>query len=433
MPIKFHSVSPIFRLSVGIGLFKLMKYALPLIRFHRGVLMSIHRTLIFNLTPVLLLMLSANSLGYEGFGAVTTGADECQQKSVVRVTTLDDSGEGSLRSALSGDCRHVVFDVAGTIFLETRLYVQSFTTIDGATAPDVEGQYGITIKKFGGDKNRTLMELIQVHDVIIHNIRFLGEGFDDGNDSLSLIGCDRVIIDHISSGYADDGAIDISHGWGWGSNVSNWANRNITVSNSIIHNTAKAMLIKYGPHHNISLHHNLWARNVERSPQIRHQVETLEFVNNIVFEWGVPSNWGYGMRITSHDPEQRLNPSDEEARFTGDGLIDMNIIGNIFIEGESPSPGNGIKYLLVSEGDGSMGDLYYDDNILPAANPARASTIGQPLPVAELARITTQSTGDLPGALLGHVGPKFRTPEEQEIIAEVAATMGPRPMPPVLE
>lgn len=370
---------------------------------------------------------------YEGFGSVTTGADECSQPSTFRVTSLADSGSGSLRDALSAECRNIIFDVAGTIFLQSRVKVMSFTTVNGASAPDVPGEYGITIKKAGGDKNITLMELDQVNDVIISNIRLIGEGNDGGRDSLALAGCSRIIVDHISSGYADDGALDIAWGWGWGNNTSEWANRDITVSWSIIHNSAKAMLIKYGPHRNISLHHNVFAKNTERSPQLRHQVEVLDFVNNIVYEWGVPASWGYGLRIASHDPDRDLNPGDEEAAFGGDGYIDMNIIGNMFIAGDTPNPSQGILYLNVSSGNGDMGDLYYLDNVVPPEDNIPASTIQQPLAIPANAQVTTYSTAQLPARIVESVGPKYRNPEETALLNEISAALGPRPMPPVLD
>jgi pectate lyase len=379
---------------------------------------------------VAILFFPMTVVAYEGFGSDTSGAYECAEVTTFHVTSLEDSGPGTLRDAASSECRHIVFDVAGTIFLKDEIKVKSFTTIDGATAPESDGEYGITIRKFGADKDITLMELVLVNDVIINGIRFIGEGTDNGKDSLSLIGCDRVVVSHVSSGYADDGAIDISWGWGWGDNDSPWANRNITVSYSILHDTAKAMLIKYGPHHNISLHHNLFARNRERNPQIRHQVETLEFVNNIVYEWGVQDGWGYGLRIAKHDPDQNLSGS---LTFGGDGYIDMNVVGNVFIAGKSPTPKLAIQFLNIDSGNGDLGDLYFEDNIYPPEFSAPSSTIAQPLPVSDAYKVTTQAADKLPMGLLDSVGPKYRTPEEMEIIDLVRGNFGPRPNPPILD
>ncbi|WP_089773663.1 hypothetical protein [Ruania alba] len=71
--------------------------------------------------------------GAEGAGKFTTGG---RGGEVYEVTTLADSGAGSLREAVSGDNRVVVFRVGGTIELESGLDVTgSNLTIAGQTAP----------------------------------------------------------------------------------------------------------------------------------------------------------------------------------------------------------------------------------------------------------------------------------------------------------
>ena len=51
--------------------------------------------------------------GAEGFGRYTLGARAVQNPEVYHVTTLDDSGAGSFRDAVSKSGRIIVFDVAG--------------------------------------------------------------------------------------------------------------------------------------------------------------------------------------------------------------------------------------------------------------------------------------------------------------------------------
>ena len=71
--------------------------------------------------------------GAEGFGACATGG---RGGTVYEVTTLEDSGPGSLRDALAGAGRTVVFRVSGTIALKSPLIVaQPNITIAGQTAP----------------------------------------------------------------------------------------------------------------------------------------------------------------------------------------------------------------------------------------------------------------------------------------------------------
>ena len=72
--------------------------------------------------------------GAEGFGAYSKGG---RGGRVYHVTTLADSGPGSLREAVDAEGpRIVVFDVSGTIQLKKTLAVENpFITIAGQTAP----------------------------------------------------------------------------------------------------------------------------------------------------------------------------------------------------------------------------------------------------------------------------------------------------------
>src|ERR1700712_4107619 len=68
----------------------------------------------------------------EGFGQFATGGKGGE---MFNVTTLDDSGAGSFRDAVSKPNRVVVFDVGGIIRLKSNIAVSSDLSILGQTAP----------------------------------------------------------------------------------------------------------------------------------------------------------------------------------------------------------------------------------------------------------------------------------------------------------
>src|SRR5436305_7438421 len=72
--------------------------------------------------------------GAEGYGRFARGG---RGGKVYEVTTLDDSGPGSLRSAVEAEGpRFVVFRVGGTIQLKDKLVIKNpYITIEGQSAP----------------------------------------------------------------------------------------------------------------------------------------------------------------------------------------------------------------------------------------------------------------------------------------------------------
>ena len=148
---------------------------------------------------ILLTLLPPPSLSgaFEGFGSSTPGGDNGSQ---VTVTSLADSGPGTLREAIAGNNRRIVFAVAGTITLSSDLSVRdrSFITIDGSTAPSP----GITIQGRGIDIRNS-------HDIIVTHMRIRNAG----NDGISVrYGAYNVVIDHCSVTDSVDGNIDITEG-----------------------------------------------------------------------------------------------------------------------------------------------------------------------------------------------------------------------------
>lgn len=225
--------------------------------------------------------------GAQGFGAAATGG---RGGAVYRVTNLNDAGPGSLRSCVAATgARTCIFAVGGTITLSSVLEVRSpRLTIAGQTAPGG----GIQIRL---DPLHTKPLLrIMTSDVIIRHLRLrrgatslaaASSGTCCGDSVAAVGGTDRLILDHVSVGFATDENIDL------------YQARNVTVQNSIIayglrYSTDADTVANPGQHHsmgviigdgatNISLIDNLLAFNLNRNPRIQSGLD--EVCGNIVF------------------------------------------------------------------------------------------------------------------------------------------------------
>jgi len=207
----------------------------------------------------------------EGFGALTRGGEGGR---VLTVTTLADSGPGSLRAALAAQGPRIIqFAVEGTIELQSRLRCTSGqVTIEGGTAP---GQ-GITLLNHGigfrGDCD----------DIIVRDLRIRVLTGGAEGDCLLLWGNDggtveRVLVEHCSLMWATD---EVVNTWGQVRDVTfAWC---LLAEAQMPH--SKAWLSGVGSDR-ISIHHCLLAHNADRCPKL--QGGTYDFVNNVVYNWGV--------------------------------------------------------------------------------------------------------------------------------------------------
>jgi rhamnogalacturonyl hydrolase YesR/pectate lyase len=226
--------------------------------------------------------------GAGGGGKYATGG---RGGRVVYVTSLaDDGSEGTLRHALEQEGpRTVLFKVSGTIFLRDRRVIRNGDlTVAGQSAPGdgicVAGNF-VTV---GAD------------NIIIRYMRFrMGDTGGVEGDAFNGKGGESVIIDPCSVSWSTDECASV------------YAMRNFTMQWCIVSEALNSSLHAKGDHgygaiwggRNATFHHNLFAHNNSRNPRLDHPAiyqrnqllthrGTVEFVNNVVYNWGNTASYG---------------------------------------------------------------------------------------------------------------------------------------------
>ena len=317
--------------------------------------------------------------GAEGYGMFVTGG---RGGSVYEVTTLADSGAGSLRDAVSQSNCTVVFRVSGTIELGSNLLVSGDNlTIAGQTAPGG----GITLKNYG-------MRLDGADNVIIRYLRVRpgDTGSDTQVDGIGFTnyGASNVIFDHVSAS------------WGIDETFSFYGLPNVTIQWSIISEGLMVSNHPKGPHSmggiqngwDTSLHHNLYISNNARNPKFNiadwWPGQNTDFRNNVVYNWGDAATHG-----------------------GNGGLTLTNVVNNYYKYG--PSTDSGERSAFLAFEGGSPGEWYVDGNyvygypsitadnwsgIVSASNGIRGDVPFSSAPV------TTESAQDAYNLVLQHAG-----------------------------
>ena len=245
--------------------------------------------------------------GAEGFGKYATGG---RGGKVVYVTTLADDAEGATEGSLRWAMKQypdepltVCFAVTGEIRLVKDLRINRKNyTIAGQTAPGV----GVVIThnkvNCGGSEN-----------FIIRNIRFrIGRNDVNGDiitqNAFGAENCTNYIIDHCE------------FGWSTEENMNTYDSHFITVQYCIVHEGlndsghpkgARGYGCQWGGSP-ATYHHNLLVNNNKRScrfngAQSNDYVVYLDYINNVVYNYGAGSNGCYGGENTAKLAEGEYN------------------------------------------------------------------------------------------------------------------------------
>ncbi|WP_344208610.1 Ig-like domain-containing protein [Kribbella sancticallisti] len=237
--------------------------------------------------------------GAEGAGKWAVGG---RGGSVYEVTNLNDAGPGSLRDAVSGSDRTVVFRVSGTIELKSQLLIAGNNlTIAGQTAPGG----GICLSGHStGVKGGA-------HDIVIRHLRFrLGDLTAVADDAFNTNVPGSVspeirnlIIDHCSFSWAVDECL------------SPYGNYDVTIQWCII---AEGLALSahpksrhgyggiWGGQQN-TYHHNLIAHQGGRQPRFGYTENLnleVDYCNNVIYDHGYTSvyggEWANGINIVGN-------------------------------------------------------------------------------------------------------------------------------------
>ncbi|MFA9558995.1 Ig-like domain-containing protein [Evansella sp. AB-rgal1] len=296
--------------------------------------------------------------GAEGGGKFTSGG---RGHDVYTVTTLEDYGpgeapiEGSLRHALSGDNRTIVFAVSGNIFLKDELRARvKNVTIAGQTAPGD----GITVAHHG-------LNISGSENVIIRYMRFRpGITYkDDEPDAIDGVDMKDIILDHVSTSWATDETLSI------------YRSENITVQWSIISESLTMSGHEKGRHgyggiwggKNATYHNNIIATHTSRNPRVGGSTPgqtSVDMNNNVIYNWGFFSIYG-------------------------GNFSDVNIINNYMKPG--PATKADLRRTIVNPGVfGSPSSWYVDGNYMHGAPDVTADNSKGVLKIAADATIRTE-------------------------------------------
>lgn len=282
----------------------------------------------------------------EGYGKYTVGG---RAGHVYEVTTLEDSGPGSLREAVSArGPRTVVFRVSGTIRLKSQLTIRHpYITIAGQTAPGG----GICLSGYPLS--------INADEVVIRYVRVrLGDEAGTESDAISARGHKNIILDHVSASWSVDETMSIYH---CDSVTVQWCVISESLFKSVHSKGAHGFGGIWGGNYS-SYHHNLIACHSSRNPRFASGSGYVDFRNNVIYNWGYNSVYGGGaLHKEGRDPNFLVTHTD------------VNMVNNYFKPGPATIPGK-VRHRIAnpSWANGDCGKWYVKGNVIEGSEQVTA-------------------------------------------------------------
>ncbi len=320
--------------------------------------------------------------GAEGYGKWAKGG---RGGKVWFVTSLDDSGPGSLRAACEAEGPWtVIFRVGGTIELATPIRISHpFITVAGQTAPGS----GICLKLRQHETSGTLVE-VATHDVVIRYLRTRG-GFPKaslepyGGQSYFVLEGARLIWDHCSMGWFPGRtgvtisprvaatACDVTVQRCLASEALLGGDHPEGARGAFLWSSRKGDGTPESPAgviDRISLYRNLMAHHLKRHPESKscqkgpvRYVAHYQLVNNVIYHYRIDGMLLIG---NEHDSSTYHIPDDETCHY--------NVIGNYFQRSEIKAE----NHTEISVTPGAR--IYVGDHLSGNIGPHRASSSQDP-------------------------------------------------------
>lgn len=366
--------------------------------------------------------------GAEGYGADTIGG---RGGRVIAVTSIADSGVGTLREALATPGpRIIVFRVAGIITLESPLLVEHpYLTVAGHTAPGS----GVLIRNkttapYGLAADSFTSLVLDTHDVVIRHLAIRPgvwpanpacgsknalphpNGWStcvDANNVEAIAlgpGSHHVILDHLSLALGTDeiidigGASDVTLQWsivsdgyrsfpycGFSMSCPKYRGMGVITGDTT---TAAAGFETT----RLTMHHNLWAHLMARAPQIAAAESDIR--NNLTYNW---SDFGA-------DVNNLLS------------AVRANVVGNVYLAGPDTVGEAAGRGLTIHDWGA------HANGLVPGA-PLRVylfDNSGAPAPRCTRWRAAVNNWESCPADLEGYLAPPVQAPR---VVTEVAAKL----------